>query len=438
MSGPRIGVAFDDREMVARPLHGAPRVTRMAIGTAGSGVAEGSVPTADELTSVLAELRAELERAGDVASGDRPLLTIALLAPLAQFRRIELPPLPDDEVESLLRRDAARYFPGGAHRRVVAASPRGGGRGAVSAVAAPARMLQGLVEAADATGFRIEGITAGWNAMAADLGDADARIAIARRGELQVLSVERGVPVELRRTPVDPAASWMRLDAGEPVTLLGDGPELETVRSAFAAAGVDVVTPTGEVGAAIRAARGASNAALRLVPDRLREARADRKRRLGVRLLVIAALLVVAAVVIHHAGVRGELATVRDQRAAIAEEVAPLLAMRDSLTSLNEDVRAIREVSRRSYDWATAVSEIALLLPRESWITSVSGSEGILEFEAAGERAGAAIDALRAARSLSGVRLEGLVERELENGETVVERFRIGMQVRVRGAGGDR
>jgi hypothetical protein len=48
-----------------------------------------------------------------------------------------------------------------------------------------------------------------------------------------------------------------------------------------------------------------------------------------------------------------------------------------------------------------------------------------VELEAAGSRAGEAIQALRAASLFRDVRLQGVVERELENGETVVERFRV-------------
>jgi hypothetical protein len=434
MSGPRFGISLDDRELVGVRLDGAQRVERIAVGASGAGLA-----STDDLTDAFAALRARLEASEDVAAGERPGLAVALLAPLVQFRRIELPPLPDDEVEGVLRRDAARYFPGGAHRRVVATSPRAGGEGHVRAVAASAQFLEALVEAAEAADFRVHGITAGWHALAAGLADAGGRIAVARGGQFQAISVEQGVPTELRRAPLDASGAWRRLVDASGVTLVGDGSDLEPVRNALTDAGVEVRTPAAGSGAAALAARHAVTAPLRLIPDRLREARTERDRRRGARLLGAAAVLVVVAVGVHWIGLRQDLERVRAERAAIAEEVAPLLAMRDSLTALNEDVRAVREVSSRSYDWATGISELALLLPRETYLTSLYGTEGDLEFEAAGERAGAAIDALRAARSLGNVRLEGLVERELEDGETVVERFRLGARVRLRDlAGGGR
>ncbi len=426
MSAARLGVALDDRELVACPLDRVQPTDRIALPGTRRGTA-----SRDDLDAAFGALRARLEEAGVLAEGEGARISVALLAPLVHFRRIELPPLSDDEVEAVLRRDAARYFPGGVYRRVVAASPRVGGAGEVRAVAAPAHLLEGLVDAAEASGFRVDGITTGWHAIASALPEGEGPIGVARGGQFQALEVERGVPTELRRAPLDESGTWRRLIGSSGVTLLGDGADLERARDVLTAAGVAVRVPTAGSSASALAARAAADPSLRLVPDRLRVARAERDRRRGARFMVAAAALVVVAIGVHWAGLRSDLDRVRAERADIADEVAPLLAMRDSLTALNEDVRAVREVSGRSYDWTTALSELALLLPRETYLTSLSGSEGVLEFEAAGERAGAAIDALRAARSLRGVRLEGLVERELEDGETVVERFRLGARVRI-------
>lgn len=440
MSRIRVGVALDDQRMVARAQEGARTVHRIELGGQG-------VPERDTLAAAFSALRDRLEAdTGTPLEG--PLeLGIALLAPLAQFRTIELPPLSDAETEALLSRDAARYFPGGAARRVVAVHPRSGNVGPVRAVAAPAALLGHLVGAAADAGCHVGAITTGWSAWAAGRGASvrDSVLAIARRGELQALGVEAGEPTALRRAPLDEAGTWMTLVGPDDVTLLGDEPELTRVRQVLEARSVRVRTPSASAGAetgpgasagaAEFAADHAFAPAVRLMPEALRVERAAHEKRRGVRLFVTAAVLTVLAVALHAIGLQRELRQARAARAEIAADVAPLVAMRDSLALLNDEVAAVREVSRRSHDWTTALSEVAILLPRETWITSLTGAEGELEFEAAGERAGAAIDALRAARSVSGVRLEGLVERELENGETVVERFRLGAAVRLRPAG---
>ena len=75
--------------------------------------------------------------------------------------------------------------------------------------------------------------------------------------------------------------------------------------------------------------------------------------------------------------------------------------------------------------WAPGVVERASLVPRDSPLHARWARGDTIEREAAGSRAGEASQALRAAGLFRDVRLEGVVERELENGETVVERFRV-------------
>jgi hypothetical protein len=68
---------------------------------------------------------------------------------------------------------------------------------------------------------------------------------------------------------------------------------------------------------------------------------------------------------------------------------------------------------------------LAALLPHDTYLTGLFASGDTVEIEAAGSEAGEAIRLLREAGLFQEVRLMGLVERELEEGETVVERFRL-------------
>ena len=105
--------------------------------------------------------------------------------------------------------------------------------------------------------------------------------------------------------------------------------------------------------------------------------------------------------------------------------MSPLLLARDSLERLTDRVGAMQELVASTPRWTPVLAEIASLLPSDSYLTGLYTSGDTLELEAAGSRAGEAIQQLRASGTFTDVRLEGVVERELENGETVVERFRV-------------
>jgi Tfp pilus assembly protein PilN len=99
--------------------------------------------------------------------------------------------------------------------------------------------------------------------------------------------------------------------------------------------------------------------------------------------------------------------------------------MRDSLNQLNERVAKIQELENRSPQWTRALFDLALLLPEDTHLTSLRATADTLIIEASGDRAGEAMQALRRAGSLDDVRMLGAVQRELDDGETSVERFRL-------------
>ena len=138
-----------------------------------------------------------------------------------------------------------------------------------------------------------------------------------------------------------------------------------------------------------------------------------------------AAVLILAALGAQFLGAHRELRTVREQRASIQAEVAPLLLARDSLTGLVAQIQSMEDLSRNAPVWTRSLVELAALLPTDTYLTGFFASGDTVELEAAGERAGEAIQALSEAGLFQEIRLQGLVERELEEGETVVETFRL-------------
>jgi hypothetical protein len=82
--------------------------------------------------------------------------------------------------------------------------------------------------------------------------------------------------------------------------------------------------------------------------------------------------------------------------------------------------------------------ELSALLPQNTYLTGFFASGDTVELEAAGTQAGETIQLLRESGLFEEIRLQGLVERELDEGETVEERFRLWARLpkRAEGEGG--
>lgn len=447
---PRIGLALGPDAVVARLLGAAARPERVELpvegeadgggGAVGAGPADG--PDGDVLTRALAALAADLERTHgrEVDGAD---VFIALLPPRVDVRMIDLPPLKPAEAEAVVRRDQARHFLGSERTRTVGVR---GDRPAAGdqvppdlppafAAAAPAALLDALVDAAGEVGWRVRTIGpahSAWLRAGVDGlegGDPPAFVAAVIDQTAHLLGVRERAPVSLRRVPLERVDELGPVVGPGPVAVVGDTGGADAVAADLRRRGATVGRAWPDEDAAGLAARFAEGATPRLAPPSLEARVRERSREQLVRSIGAAAVLVLLAVGLHYLNLRRELASLQDERMALRAEVAPLVAARDSLFRLNEEVTTIGTVAGQSHGWTRALAELAYLLPRETYLTSLTGNEGLLEFEAAGQRAGEALEALRAATTLHDVRLVGLVERELENGETVVERFRLSARI---------
>ncbi|MGH7616727.1 MAG: hypothetical protein ACREPM_05810, partial [Gemmatimonadaceae bacterium] len=98
------------------------------------------------LTSALADLARRL----GVTQGT---LAISLMPPLTEVRRLELPPLKDEEIQRALSRQASRYFVAAKTPQIVAAASTGrrarGAPASVIAAAASARLIGAIRAAAE-------------------------------------------------------------------------------------------------------------------------------------------------------------------------------------------------------------------------------------------------------------------------------------------------
>jgi hypothetical protein len=354
---------------------------------------------------------------------------VTLLPPLSDARLVPLPPLRPAEAELVIRRDAAKHFVGGAVPRVVAVMPA---KGEVLAAAATVAVVEAVRAAATASRWTLDAIVpahGAWIAAVSGPAANGAAVIVAVEGDAaHIMRLENGAPTGLRRVP----ATW----AGEVAEAAGASPGHALVlappdrRSALVAALAAAHWTVSDdeklaMTAAEAAARCAGISKLELVPPTLAAARRRRTRTIASRMVAVAILLIIAASGIEMWGARRELDVVRARRAAIRDVVAPLLAARDSISRLRDQAGTIANLESTSPRWTRALFDLALLLPADVHLTSLRTNADTLLIEGTGARVAEALQAMRRAGSLTDIRLDGAVQRELEDGETATERFRM-------------
>lgn len=436
-NGMRIGIAL-----------GAEEATGVVLGRKGAPCAKVSVSlgpeTKDfgaELLRAFGDLKESLERATG-KSTEGASVSMALLPPLADARLVPFPPMRKSEVEAVLARDVARYFLGANRPRVVGVLiPRGNGKTAgdhagpsvsVLAAAAPLSLLETARAALDSVGWRGVSFSAAhgaWLESAASTKGAPVTSIVAVVGPTaHIIRLDGGDVVAVRQVAAsDPGAVAQATGGGGGQVLVVASPQgYESLRHTLAGAGRTALRdPDGWPGAEEATAGRAGSAFLQLVPPTLAGERAEKGKRTVFGLVGGAVVLILASLGAQLWGAHRELEALHEQRAAIRAEVAPLLESRDSLNNLRATVRSLEELSMNSPVWTRSLVELSALLPQDTYLTGLFASGDTVEIEAAGAEAGEAIQLLREAGLFEEVRLQGLVERELENGETVVERFRL-------------
>lgn len=386
-----------------------------------------------DLPAAFAALRGAADRAaGGETAGAR--VRVALLSPHADARLLKLPPLRAAEAAAIVRRDAGRHFMAMPSPRVVAVDvPRRRHGAPMLAVAASAQLVHEVMAAAAQSGWAMETVAAAhgaWVAAARQAGNDVAAVVAVDGAAAHVIHLTDGTPVTMRRFPADAldevagALSAPEADAEQRTAIiLADDAFRDGVAHRIAARGW-LAAPLRQR-AAEAAAHNVARSRLELVTDSAAAARRAREARVAVRLAVAAGLLLLAAAGVELWGAHRQLADVRQERAAVRSQVQPLLALRDSMDLLQERMGAVEAVAVSAPRWTFAIHDLAMMLPPETHVTRLTATGDTLVVEAEGAGAGAALQALRAAPSLTDARLMGTVDRELADGETANERFRI-------------
>jgi hypothetical protein len=384
----------------------------------------------DALSSALDELRLQLSAATGL-DWARVSVDVALLPPLAEARLIALPPLRKAEAEQVVRRDAARFFVGPSTARALAVLPQPrtpDGPAPVLAASASAALIEQLHAALAGLGWRVRSVVpavACWLSAAARGAERGPRLIVAQVDDtLHLMRIDGSLRL-LRRAPL---SSWPEL-----VETVGTGPgralilaharQRTALTHGLAAAQWQVEEPPAGGDAALTAAHFASQSNLELVPQSVQLERQAEQRKRARRFALTATLLMVASGLVELWGTRRELSALRAQRAAIRQEVAPLLTARDSINTLVQRRAHIDGLQLVAPRWTSALFELAMLLPADTHVRSLRATGDTVVIEATSARAGDAVQALRSSTTLRDVRLKGQVERELEDGATALERF---------------
>ncbi len=357
----------------------------------------------DDLRVALGELR---ERLGAAV----PRAAIALLPPLAHARVLELPLLRREEYARIIGRDAARYFPTGRTPHVAGGEPLGRGSPApVLAAVAASDLVEAIVRAVVAAGWELDSLVPAECAWLPGRGRGRGReratLIIPLGAVVEVLRVQDGAPVAVRRVPAA-AASAPDLVAelsreGETVRVLDDP------QRAAAAGAVRARDPE-------------------LVPERVAAERRRGARRLTLRLAAAALGLLVVAAALDLWGASRQLAAVAGRRAALRADVAVVLTRQDTLESLTARHAALARLDAGATRWSEVLADFSDYLPRDAHFVVFRGRADSVGLEGIAQHAAGVFAALRRAGRVAGVRADAPIRQEpARPGAPPVERFAV-------------
>lgn len=378
---------------------------------------DGSWPA---LEAALGDLRAEL-------GASRATVDVALLPPLAAAKSIATPPVAAAQLDQLLTRNFRRYFLAPFASPLVRARATGAQSGKVArAVAACAdrNMAWAVCQAVESAGLEVGSLTAAPVALAA--GVLATRRLKARRvavswdapawsggmvlgqGTPERIEAWSGLSAEEARSRVAPLAEG----ADETVVLdatLGRIEALQRSREENAP-GPDLqaaLRTNPEIVAAVGATR-LGHAAPSLLPETRVAAMAVLARRRAKRLLAGAAAALVLAVGMHWAGLRRELASIQEGRAAIADQVTEALEVRKAVYSIEDRVAGIAQAEEGITRWTPVLAALAEVLPRSTYLISMTADGPSLRLDGVTTDSEGIVEGLQGSRWFTQVTLEGV------------------------------
>jgi len=394
------------------------------------------------LTSALSDLA----RTIGVTEGT---LAVSLMPPLTEMRRLELPPLRDDELQRLLSRNAGKYFVNARTPQLVGATPAGrkvrGAPSPVIAAAASTRLIAAIRAAAQQAGWEVEGIApaeSAWAGAALALWPAFSRQSayalIAHDARTDLLQLENGRLVNVRRFHAGAADAPMIVDAVGPSARIGvAGSPLirKELSAALSALGITPQSPSGEWSAAAeRADLLAAHFAGSEVGPVLRTEDAvtlqrNRARKSTWMIVAAAAALFVIAAMVELWGVHHQLDLIRAERARIRPQIVTTLVGRTTVDAAYGHLATLNSAERASPHWSAVISDLTESVPEDAHLIAIRAREDSLIVDGLATHAARVFDAVEKTNGLADVRAASPVRRELQDEGGAMEHFTIAARV---------
>ena len=343
-------------------------------------------------------------------------LHVALMPPLAHFRRLDLAGLNENEAVRIVSRDPSRFVAlQGRPELAIAVEGSGWRRVSPFAVSAvPSSVLEELGAAARASGWSLGSVRPAplaWAAAAARRRTHDCVACLA--SHVEVVSGVKGTPVSFRRLPVP---------AGEHTE--------EALRALLVARGIDIapnatVMLSEDEAMAVAAEYVSCATGPRALPDREQGDARRRQRRGTIGRFVAAAVLLALTAALELWDVQRERTNVAAARARIQRSLTDALAVRESLSVARERLATIRSLDSSAPRWSTWVAQLAERLPTDAFLVSLSASADSLRLEGAATRAAPVFDALSGVPGVRTVRPDGPIRQEVRGGDAASEHFQI-------------
>ena len=377
---------------------------------------------------------------------DHARLWIALLPPLVELKRLDLPRLARDELERVVARDASRYFLIGAAGPAVVALriPRAQGRAVTPMLAAvaPVALLEQLQDQVVRLGWSLERIVpahVAWADLACRMerSEPGGWVAVASHESLELLRIEDERITAVRRMRLCLGPSRLAAEvaacvgasggAGEPELLVLAAPDLgvELTRSlvehGLRMVSVPPLVVTDPHLAAALSARGSDP--LDLVPPSVAKAHRRRASRVVRLALGAAAALLLMAGGVEWWGVHRELDHVTARRRAIRAEVVQAMGVRSAIEDLDHRVSTVRAAEAGRPMWAATMATLASALPPDAHLIAWRGDADSLRVEGLADRAAGVFEGLAHMPGVAGVRADAPIRQETRDSAPPLEHF---------------
>lgn len=355
-----------------------------------------------DLAMALAELRDALHDAPHGRARDA-MLHVALLPPLAHWRRITMPGVRVEEARQVLRREPSRYLPMAADPPLLVIELEGSGwreRSPFTMLAAPRALIEGIHAAAQESGWQVAEIVSAHAAWAASAmpsrfvgRSAERTLLVALGDRIDVVTSRSGRATEVRRMP----AALRATIPGSPAAV--QAPDALAARFAARAGG-----PA-------------------LLPDAVHAAMQLRARTAVITRLAAAAVLLVAAGILELWGTERERSTIAGERAHLRAPVAEALAAREAVAHATQRLAAVRSAAESAPRWSTLIASLAEMLPDDAFIVAMGGSADSLRIEGVASRAAPVFDAVARMEGIRSLRPDGPIRQERSAAGATSERF---------------